>query len=44
MDLRFVISDTNPLAFGQLPGGILDYLNDLEKLCVLQIFVFPIQD
>ncbi|KAI0002074.1 hypothetical protein BJV77DRAFT_33648 [Russula vinacea] len=31
MDLRFVISDTNPLTLGQLPSGILNYFNDLEK-------------
>jgi hypothetical protein len=34
----------NTLAFGILPGEIHNYLNDLEKLCVLQVFVFPIQD
>ena len=38
MDLRFNISDINLLAFGRLPGGILNYLNDLENLCVLQLF------
>ena len=39
MDLRFIISDMNPLTHSRLPGGILNYLNDLEKLCVLQVFV-----
>jgi hypothetical protein len=34
MDLRFAISDMNPLTFGNLHGEILNYLNDLEKLCV----------
>ena len=42
MDLRFNISDINPLAFGRLPSGILNYSNDLENLCVLQVFVFPV--
>ena len=40
MDLRFVISDTNPLTLGQLPSGILNYFNDLENLYGLQVFVF----
>lgn len=38
MDLRFIISDMDPLAFGILPGKIHSYLNDLRKLCVLQVF------
>ncbi len=40
MDLRFTISDMNPLTFDPLPGEILNYLNDLGKLCVLQVVVF----
>jgi hypothetical protein len=31
MDLRFTISDMNPLTFDRLPGEILNYLNDLEN-------------
>jgi hypothetical protein len=44
MDLRFIVSDTNPLTLGQLPSGILNYLNDLENLYGLHVFVFPNQD
>jgi len=32
MDLRFNVSDMNPLASGQRPGELLNYLNDLENL------------
>jgi hypothetical protein len=42
MDLRFTISDMNPLTLRRLPGEILNYLNDLEKLCVCRAFVFLI--
>jgi hypothetical protein len=34
MDLRFIVSDTNPLTLGQLPSGILNYLNDLENFLI----------
>ena len=44
MDLRFTISDMNPLTFDQLPGQILDYLNDLEKLCVCRFLSSLFQD
>ena len=44
MDLRFTISDMNPLTFDRIPGEILNYLNDLETLCVCRPLSFPFQD
>lgn len=44
MDLRFTISDMNTLTFDLLPGEILNYLNDLEKLCVRRFLSSPFQD
>ncbi len=34
MDLRFNMSDMNSLASNECPGELLNYLNDLENLCV----------
>jgi hypothetical protein len=34
MDLRFNISDMNILASDQCPNELLNYLNELETLCV----------
>ncbi len=40
MDLRFTISDMNPLTFDRIPGEILNYLNDLETLYVCRSLSF----
>ena len=40
MDLRFSISNMNTLASNQCPSELLNYLNELENLCVSQDLAF----
>ncbi|KAH9019666.1 hypothetical protein EDB84DRAFT_1624648, partial [Lactarius hengduanensis] len=35
MDLRFNVSDMSPLPSTQQPGELMNYLDGLQKLCVL---------